>query len=222
MALYIGVSAHRNIQSQAAPQVKNAVKTVLTEILRISADGEVVMLNGLAEGGDMLCGGVARELGIKTIAALPTDKDEYLSADFTDEGVAEFKRLQAVENVVKTIVAPDEEGRTEFCSPRERKNYGFRQQSLFVATKSDILLALWDGAHSDMNASECGTAFAVRAALEAKNDGAVISVFAPREGKTYTRQPNAVRYLLSGKTNGYFDEYAEMPEQIKNIIKQKI
>ena len=218
MALVIGVSAHRNIKPEAAPQLSSAVKTVLTEILRLRGNNDIVTLNGLAEGGDMLCGQVACELGIKTIVALPTTKEEYLSTDFSDEGITRFERLQTAQNVVKTIIAPDAEVRNKFGSAQEIKDYRFRQQSLFVATRSDILLALWDGTHSDMNVSECGTAFAVRAALEGKRDGAVIAVFAPREGKSYARQPNKIRYLLSGKTHGDYDEYVEMPERLKTII----
>ncbi len=217
MALVIGVSAHRNIKPEAAPQVSCAVRTVLTDILRLRGNNDIVTLNGLAEGGDMLCGQVACELGINTMVVLPTTKEEYLSADFSDDGIARFERLSTAQNVVKTIIAPDAECRQKLTA-QEIKDYRFRQQSLFVAAKSDILLALWDGTHSDMNVNECGTAFAVRAALEGKSNGAVIAVFAPREGKAYIGQPNTIRFCLSGKTHGYYDEYAEIPERLKKLI----
>lgn len=165
-------------------------------MLDICRGKRVVMLNGLAAGGDLVCAEVAVELGIEIHAALPMREAEYVNADdFPPQAAAAYNRVCQSGYVTKKLVV----GRSDESTPASRDE-AFRAQMLYVVNNCTVLLALWDGTPSDGGADECGTNAAVSLALS-KAGGAVISVFAPREGRTYDGDIREVQYLLHG-TNG--------------------
>lgn len=137
--LYLGLSTHRRIHPVALPKIEEAAKAVLAEAVKIAADRDsyLVMLNSLAEGGDTLLARLAIKMKIPIIAILPRVLTSY-AEDFESDAKMELFSLTAKsENL---FVTPDIEkrGRSDY-------DYFYRQAGIYVAAKSDIFVALWDG-----------------------------------------------------------------------------
>ena len=202
--IVIGVSAHRNIDKRYSDDIKKQVGNFLDDIISMCPNSSIYMLSGLAQGGDLLCARVAIEKGIKIIAALPFETlddtpydNEY---DFDDkDDLKTYRELISSEHVVKQFIVPDTEKIPHPNDLKKLRKYLFRQQSIYVATNSHILLSLWDGAAPDNSRLECGTNIAVHFALEhnfyrpngmeffSSYDGTVVGIFSPRQGKTYLK-----------------------------------
>ena len=207
--IIIGVSAHRNIRKEHEDRVKRQVREVLENIRELCPHSPIRMVSGLAYGGDMLCARVAAELGIELVVALPFAEEEYVNeVDFPRGSDREYFELRNGGNTVDCFVVPDM-AKVEH-SPTDR-DYLFRQQSIYVATNSHVLLALWDGTDATEYRSECGTNAAVGFALKQNYyqqngmefcpapDGAVIKIFSPRDTRTYgeiSEADTAIKYLL--------------------------
>ncbi len=136
---YLGLSTHRRIHPDALSKVEASARAVLLEAKAYAeANGSyLVMLNSLAEGGDTLLARLAIELKIPFIAVLPRPLSSY-SEDFEGAAKAELFSLSAKSQ--NLFVTPDieKEGRSDY-------DYFYRQAGIYVAAKSDIFLALWDG-----------------------------------------------------------------------------
>ena len=136
---YLGLSTHRRIHPDAVEKVSAAARRVLLEVKEkaMAENSSLVMLNSLAEGGDTLLARLAIELKIPFIAVLPRPLSSY-SEDFEGKAKAELFSLSAKSQ--NLFVTPDieKEGRSDY-------DYFYRQAGIYVAAKSDIFLALWDG-----------------------------------------------------------------------------
>ena len=77
--IMIGITGHRDIPDGARGAIYEAVKAELLKLRGLCPNSALVMLNSLAEGGDLLCADAAEELGIPLIAALPRKKEDYVN-----------------------------------------------------------------------------------------------------------------------------------------------
>lgn len=209
--IVIGVSAHRNMNADYAGKIENEVDGVIEYFLREYPHSPILMLNGLAKGGDMLCAEVAKRKflegkPVRLCAVIPDEEEAYLSGksshgdDFSPEDKDKYREIQncRTENgrfVIDTFVAPDMEKAAE-----RTRQYNFRQQAIYMAAKCHVLLALWDGKGAKgsdgkgIKNTDCGTPAAVDFALRhnyvqpygaefsSAYDGAVIKILTPREG----------------------------------------
>ncbi len=157
--IYLGLSTHRRIAPEAIEAVNHATHTFVKQTKdKIEAEGNcLVMLNSLAEGGDTLLCRIALSLGIPYIAVLPRTKDSY-AEDFSGDALQEF--LALCDSAESVIVTPDIEKADD-----RSLDYGYRQAGIYVAAKSDIFLALWDGVCGKPNG--CGAAEAYGFAKDA-------------------------------------------------------
>ena len=186
--ILVGVTGHRAIREQDVPALYAAVKSELEQRKAMCPASEIVMLNSLAEGADLLCADAAEELGIALIVPLPMPVEQY-AADFSDAGKERLRHhLSRAEQV---FIAPYTE-----AEPREGvgRDYLFRQAGIYVASHSHILLALWDGGPGTDAA--CGTSEAVGFALNGEyspasgaplrsgRNEAVVHIFTPRADRT--------------------------------------
>lgn len=136
---YLGLSTHRRIHPDAIETVRAAARRVLLEVNEkaMAENSSLVMLNSLAEGGDTLLARLAIELKIPFIAVLPRPLSSY-AEDFEGAAKAELFSLCAKSETL--FVTPDIEKKG-----RDDYDYFYRQAGIFVAAKSDVFLALWDG-----------------------------------------------------------------------------
>ena len=194
----VGVTGHREIREQDRAAIAASVRAELEKLRSLCPHSSLVMLNSLAEGGDLLCADAAEELGIPLIAALPREREDY-ERDFSAEALERFSHHCARASQVFT--APPTE---TIPAGGVSRNYQFRQAGIYVASHCHVLLALWDGAEG--TASACGTAEAVDFALHgsyepasgvvlrSESNEAVIHVFTPRGSHT-EEAPGTVHVL---------------------------
>ncbi|MBQ6321358.1 MAG: hypothetical protein IJI24_00660, partial [Lachnospiraceae bacterium] len=186
--IIIGVSGHRAIRDEDYDALYLSVKTELKKLQTAYPDSRIVMLSSLAEGSDLLCAEVGRELDIPLLVVLPTSLEEY-EKDFRSlaKERLRFHCARAEEVfVVPYIEAPPEDG--------VNRSFLFRQAGIYVASRSHILMALWDGGPGTKAA--CGTADAVDFALRGNyrpvsgmsfrtdNNTEVLHIFTPRGERT--------------------------------------
>lgn len=176
--IIIGVTGHRDLRDQDVQRLKDIVESELGKLINKYPNSDFVMLNSLATGGDTLCGEVAINLGIKLVCPLPMEVSLYQN-DFKDEDLIKFNYLlsKADEYFVVDDYEPFEKG----------IDFKYRQADIYVATKSHLLLALWDG--SPAKEKGCGTNEAVDFMLNGvkndvlypNNEGAVLHISTPRK-----------------------------------------
>ena len=181
--IVVGVTGHRDIRTEDRERLSGAVEKQLLELRRKCPHSEIVMLNSLAAGADRLCAEAALKLSIPLIAVLPMEKEEY-EKDFSEEELDRFRTLCGAAK--DCFAAP----RTEKAPASPDRDFAYRQAGIYVASHAHVLLALWDG--KETPASNCGTAVAVRFALESayEPEGAiplggccpVWHVLTPRDG----------------------------------------
>lgn len=205
----IGVSAHRNIRTDHLARVESQVRKVISDLRELCPNSPLRMVTGLAFGGDLLCAKIAAEMGVKLEVALPFDEDKYVNpVDFPRGSDDEYWAIRNSNAVVDCFVAPDVEKVEHSETDRD---YLFRQQAIYVATRCHVMLALWDGTEASDKRKECGTNAAVGFALKHNYyqqngmefypalDGAVIKIFSPREGRTYgeiKEEQTKIKYLV--------------------------
>ena len=175
--LYIGITGHRNLRKDDIPRLRELVRGELEHICAACPHHEVVMLDSLAAGADLLCAEEAAALGIPIVCPLPLPAEEY-SSDFDGEDLSRFRALLAGARSV--FVAPDaENGKTD-------RDYHYRQAGLYIVSHCSALLALWDG---EPPRSTCGTAEMVR--LMKSRGGTVIHLPTPRESSISPDSPQS-------------------------------
>lgn len=183
----IGVTGHRNLVGEDRPATMAQITEFLKEILSFlkgnGKDGKdipAVMLNAFAQGADMLCAEAAFALGIDVYAVLPCALERYAESfdDEEDKGKLEvyLKKCKGV------TIAPD----TEKCRERfkaevgmDDESYEYRQLGIYVARRSDVLIALWDGKPPKVQYG-CGTVEVIDFALE--SNAAVLWIKCRRRG----------------------------------------
>ena len=156
--IVIGVTAHRAIREQDRRAIREAVRAELIKIRQRCPASPLLMLNSLAEGGDLLCADVAEELEIPLMAALPRAQEDY-EKDFSPEALKRFHAHCA--RAESVFVVPPAEHTLDTDTIRDSQ---FRQAGIYVVLHSHVVLALWDGGPGAKAA--CGTAEAVSFALK--------------------------------------------------------
>ena len=196
--IVVGVTGHRNIREQDRKALFEAVLDELKKLRALCPHSELVMLNSLAEGADLLCAEAALALNIPLIAVLPFERERY-ALDFSEAGHAVF--ASCCEHTRSLFIAPP----TEAVPPDGlTRAFCFRQAGIYVASHSHVLLALWDGKPGTEAA--CGTADAVDFALAGSylpakglplrsgENEAVLHILCPRDSET-SEKPGTVRVL---------------------------
>ena len=145
--ILIGVTGHRAIREADRPALTDAVTRALKELQARCPHSQLLMLNSLAAGADLLCAEAAEALGIGLIAVLPMEQAAY-EADFDAASLAAFHRQLA--RAEQVFVAPP----VETVPTTPTRDFAYRQAGIYLAEHAHTLLALWDGGEK----SGCGTA----------------------------------------------------------------
>ena len=237
--IVVGVSAHRNIRIALKDKVKNEVKNLLSSLRETCPSSPIMLLNGLASGGDQWCAEALKEFAIENgerlgedvrlAIVLPTAEDEYLNLnDFTQTELDNYNELKEAFSA-QAFLSLDIENLTEerkkelALSPRD---YAFRQQAIFVATKSHILLALWNGEEVTSKSvhTACGTGGAVEFALnhsyhrssgsefDFNYDSVVAVVTSPRENNPLAENKKVESYFLTSTNNSLNSQVSRSPQ----------
>lgn len=227
--IVVGVTGHRDIRDEDRDILRKAVYRELSALRDRCPHSRIVMLNSLAQGADQLCAEAAQALDIPLIAVLPMAREAY-EHDFSGDGLSQFQSL--CDAAEECFAAPSAERVPEAPD----RDFAYRQAGIYVATHSHVLLALWDG--TETPASDCGTAAAVRFALDCaycpadgiplRRTGAVLHIRTPR-GAASSEDAGEVRFLgdraAFEKTLARTDEFnrlsAESPLPESGLLPEK-
>jgi len=142
--IILGVTGHRNFATN--DERLAAIARGVCEGIRVQhPQASFVILSGLAEGADRLVVKVAQAtLAAELTAVIPLPDDLYMKDFATPTSVAEYQdMLKAAQKVIRApLLAPTEEV-TEYGEPR---NHQYAWQGAFIADRTHILIAIWDGA----------------------------------------------------------------------------
>ncbi len=134
--LLVGVTGHRDVAEAHVDAARDLVTERLRQLGRDYPHTPIVVLSPLAEGADRIVAEAALALELELIVPLPVSVDEYRK-DFTTPGSLEsFDALLA-------------QAKTSFVVPTASGPIGdderYAELGAFIASTSDLLIALWDG-----------------------------------------------------------------------------
>ncbi|RLQ20414.1 hypothetical protein DWB85_17865 [Seongchinamella sediminis] len=161
ICLKVGVTAHRDLNYTDTGNVQQQVREFLQRLRSQFPSLPIVLVNPLAEGGDMLVAKVALDMGIRLEAPLPMPAELY-EQDFEPAVLAEFRSTLARCDSYELPLAP---GNTldNIRDHGEARNRQYAQLGMYIASHTHMLLALWDGRES---AEPGGTASVVHYQLQ--------------------------------------------------------
>ena len=183
----VGITGHRDIRREDEDKLRKAVREELKKLQAVCPHSRLVVLTSLARGADMLCAGVAEEMGFPLYIVLPMEKETFANAQqFTDLEQREFNNFcEKAERLFVTSIteeAPDTEVAAvekELPDPRSNRaiqsldkevlkriyDHLYRQAGIYIISHCHVLLALWDGVKSE-KAGGCGTADIIKSSLK--------------------------------------------------------
>jgi hypothetical protein len=153
----VAVGGHRDLRDEDLTRLEARVREVLADLRRRLPHTPLVLLSSLAEGGDRLAARVALELGLALVAPLPLPREEY-ERDFGPASRAEFADLLRKARDWFAVPAP----------PGRTREHGYARAAAYMARRSQLVIALWDGAP---RRHEAGTARLVEFALDGVPEG---------------------------------------------------
>jgi hypothetical protein len=143
--LVIGVTGHRDLVPEEVPGIEAVVRKLFDDLAERFPGRPLQVMSPLAEGADRIVALVAEDLGIELTVPLPMP--EYLySQDFeSSRSWAEFGRLQryASERTIIPLVPGSTPATVSEYGPDRNRQYA--EVGAWVASRCDILIAIWDG-----------------------------------------------------------------------------
>lgn len=136
--IVVGVTGHRDIDPNARHRIEASVRAVLTGF-RAEFGVALHVMTALADGADQLVATIASQMGISIVAVSPMEIERYYETVKDKHTLKQYwcdAKLQ--------IQLP------EVCDPAERGTEAYNiqhyiQLAAFLARRSHILLALWEG-----------------------------------------------------------------------------
>ena len=155
MSLIIGVTGHRDIVVSDA--LRASIYAYLEAIIHQHQGEEITLLSPLADGADRLVAEIFLSLkptypNLLLSVPMPFDQSRYME-DFDVDSKQEFTAYLNQASASFTV--------------EDTQNDGYRSVGVFVAERSDVLLALWDGTN---NHKAGGTADIVQYARSQQKD----------------------------------------------------
>jgi hypothetical protein len=137
LPIIVAVTGHIDIRPEDTTALGDRVREILQRLQRKYPHTEIELLSPLAEGADRLVARVALEFGIRLVAPLPMEPDEF-KKDFADaDSIREFDELRA--KAVRTFVVKGPNGLDD---PRP---HCYARVAAYNVTHCHLLLALWNG-----------------------------------------------------------------------------
>jgi len=161
----IGITGHRDIVQ--TKELKRDIYKYLKKLVVDNKKAEIILLSPLADGADRFVADLFLELAweyknLKLTVPMPFDQKRYME-DFDPQSKEEFlEYLKVADEVIEVE-------NTEGCN--------YKSVGVYVADRSDILFALWDGT---FNAKSGGTGDIVKYAKEQGRE--VVHFLCEREG----------------------------------------
>jgi len=200
----IGVTGHRSIADNCIAAVERAIDSIFLKVKANAPATPLLILTSLAEGADRLVANIALErYGAAIVVVLPRAAASYREDFVSEESKIEFDRLLGLAQLVVTV--SDEGKVNSSAEPEESK--GYSSAGYWIAIRSHVLIALWDGLGTR---GPGGTEEIVRAKLKGRypdqnadeplrydEGGAVAHVVTARQQETPPPNIGQVKWLYS-------------------------
>jgi len=149
LPLVVAVTGHRDLVASETAEIRQKVREFFLELIERFPSRRLRLLSSLAEGADQLVAEVALGLDVELVVPLPMEEDDYLQDFSAATDIDKYKALKSrasdtyiLQNLSGQSISPE----SSSWSERER---AYAQLGIFLAAHCHILLALWDGKHSD-------------------------------------------------------------------------
>jgi len=218
LPLNVGVTGHRDLVRADRAEIDVEVRAFFADLRERCPHTPLRCYVGLAIGTDQIVAEIVLELGIELIAVVPAPVDVYLQSFVEPAEIGAFHDL--LERAAARIEVPAGSWTAaDFADPakRDRQHVALGQ---FLADRSQILLALWDGTDNGLAG---GTAWVVKRKLEGAHrtgperidlpeSGLVYQIPVRRTSGTGEHPTDAPGYrLYPGESlSGYFAAFAEL------------
>jgi hypothetical protein len=146
MHLTIGVTGHRDLVKDEIPVLKAKVREFFQQLKAEFPHLDLQLITPLAEGSDRLVSDIALEMGLSLIVPLPMAQEDYERDFLSPAAIATFRESLKNARVINLRTVPEAQGQPMTEAVRDRQ---YAQLGIFISNHSHILLALWDGKHSD-------------------------------------------------------------------------
>ncbi len=167
--LLIGVSGHRDLgAAENVADVRSRVERFFERLRERYPNTTLVLYSGLAQGADQLAAEAAIARGISLVAVLPMPLQLY-EAEFPGPALPQFREILA--RADRVIELPLLSGTKDEHITSDPQRTGIRAQEQyaalgdFLAVRTQLLLAIWNGVESPALG---GTAWTIRAKLTGK------------------------------------------------------
>lgn len=154
--LTLGITGHRDLRETETKILRQSVRQIF-QFLR--KHNPLQLLSPLAEGADSLVAQVALEEKLQLVAPLPMPLKLYETDFQTPASKQTFTELLEQAQVLELPMLDSEPNISHYGSPRNKQ---YALVGAYVARRSHILIALWDGLPSDKSG---GTAQVVKLKL---------------------------------------------------------
>jgi hypothetical protein len=211
----IGVTGHRDLRPQDISALEAAVQSVIEGFRERLPSTPVILLSALAAGADQLVARVALRCGADLAAVLPMPDELYRTTMDANEWehfeellpqASLVIRLPLVLGVTETRLAESEEARAE----------QYEALAVFLATYSQVVIALWDGTTSDAKGGTCrviryvlGNSPESAESWGEPQSGVVYRIVTPRESSAIVGKAFELETLTSLEPNGSAGEKEE-------------
>lgn len=163
--IVFGVTGHRDLRDEDIPLLEKIIKELFAQHQKRYPHTELVVLNALAEGADILVAKAAKELGLTLHIVLPYEKDAYLKSFADQENRELFEQLEAYGTDVMELDS------VKSCNAEDC----YQKLGEYIADTCNILIALWDGID---NGKKGGTSAIVRYQCDGEHE----NIFSTRDG----------------------------------------
>jgi hypothetical protein len=142
--LIIGVTAHRDLLASLVPEIERDVSAFIERLRDAHPGLPLMVMSGLAEGGDRLVARCALALGIPVSVPLPLPLDDYVADFAAAESRAELAALLARSQVFELPLASGNDAES-VRRPGAARDRQYAQMGVYISSHCQVLLALWDG-----------------------------------------------------------------------------
>ncbi len=185
--IIVGITGHRDLLPQDIPSLTKAFTDFIHQLQSSYPHTPVKVMSSLASGADLLAGKIALSMQIPVIAPLPLPVEEYLNDFETEQEKAEFlKILDQCEKRFLVAQAVPSSNIDQLSS----RDLAYFSAALYVVTRSDVLVAFWNGEHNDYLA---GTAKTVQMMIE----GFVPAEFRKTSADFFLSETSGIVYHIS-------------------------
>ncbi len=200
--IVIGITGHRDLLEEYREDLERQVENIFINFISQYLNTPIYLLSPLAEGADRLVAKVFlklceenKDFEGRLVVPLPMDREEYMKDFASQISKDEFNDLISRSDDVFSLPAVEKNPLDE----QKSRIYQYEQVGEYIARKSHVLIALWDGEKSQ----NLGGTYKVvqykltsqgmsrtymggqRGVLDSVDTGPVYHVFTPRQRGNY-------------------------------------